>query len=824
MARNEQSTVNFNINITGANDVKTLTRELPKLIKQFDQLKKKQQEYESSTGGRGRGSGSGKNVPTSGDIGDRISGIKLGIRKGDISSVQQMHGHYGKLVQEINKMERAGKNVNNLRLRAYRLRQKTIKQIKQESQARQENAKFSQVQGNAFNQYQGQMISQQATMKQSLMSLKSANSQLTRSSNATKNASYLLLNTGYLIQDSPYGIRGMANNISQLAQSYQMLSQRITHLNTTQGKNLTVWGQLGNLMKGPTGIILLVGSVLPAALEMLSMHWDKLTSGMEVNKEQMERNLEILNKVIDARIRLTETLGADPLGIEELERSIKAREERLEIVEKYEKEQRKLHLAQTEYYSTSRDEAQKTMNEQQKVVDEMERQYGRLLQLPEEFKDNLKEARDELKQLRREAQEAPIVELEQDLSKRADEISETLEFYEDIGNEDDINRLREQAEYHVRVWKSSMRSALEEGDTDTAKLYNQYIKELEDSLDMPELETGDMDLEDVEIEDEIIPHEIDWTSFWKEQSLEAQYSFQDAFTVEGQMKALKDKWEAEQELIEPGDVVGGMKNWREYWQQVLELQERQDLFRMQRDATNLEDGVEDQETWDKRIQQVRKYYDKRREIAKREAEDEIEYKKRIAEIEKEEENEVTNIKEQETKTRKEIAGNYAGAAINLFQMVGQAAGKQSKRQFVIQKISSAARATMNTYEAITAALSSKDLPPGTRIPYAISVGAFGFSQVAKILSQSYDSARSTGRVSGGESVSYRGFDFEQNQRNDFAQSSPYQGSSSVSNQPSKGTQMPDSVETTITDGFDNMVARGTLELRKKNNEDLGLWK
>lgn len=90
---------------------------------------------------------------------------------------------------------------------------------------------------------------------------------------------------------------------------------------------------------------------------------------------------------------------------------------------------------------------------------------------------------------------------------------------------------------------------------------------------------------------------------------------------------------------------------------------------------------------------------------------------------------------QQVRARIELAGKEAAVRLENMALIGQGLedlGALVGRQTAAGKLIASAGALIDTYAAVNKALAQPGLLPGTRIPYAISVGLFGLARVAAI--------------------------------------------------------------------------------------------
>lgn len=846
MARNEKSRIDFNVNITGARDINTLVKQLPKLIDQFERLAEAQQKYESSTGKTSSSSTSIKK----GDVSDRISRIELGVRQGDIDSVQQLHGHYGQLVRQLNKLERAGKNTGSIRLRAQKQHARLTKNIREETKAKRENLRATMNQSSGMAKSRRQLLDQQGAIELSTKQLRKASQQVGQTAQATTNASYLLLNAGYLIQDSPYGIRGMANNVSQLVQSYQMLHQRIQILNRTQGTNLSVTQQLMSLIKGPTGWILLVGSIMPAALEFLSQNWDSLTGSQEKGNEELERSIELFEKWLELKQEQEGFEGSDPLGIGDLKDQLENQREiagivseRIELEEDLKRAEDRLRDARSpQSGGTGREERIEKQKEAVKEAAEELKSFrdewgGVADQDLEDVRDKIEEIQSDLKDLR--AVETPWQEMQRNASRNIEEIQNILSISESgLFDEDQSNKIEERAKSDARSYVDALQDYYDRNSEHlTPKqvgILGDMVSELRSVFEEDEGSDSEDDAEETNMDAIFEERQKRISSLNELRISRHEARFEDARTTSEKIEALEDTHTARMREIRRAYYNDAEMNHAEFTRKIeqqerdfnktkQQLQTDQRVFELEMQSMLMEDGLDNPSDYDRHLDMLDSYYANRRQIIRESTDSEIEETRKLTELEIEESNRREQAEQQLQSRKRSLVSNFSSFAVNSAQAVGQAIDEESRAQFQIQKVASASQAIINGYLAYT-----KTLAQGGFLakPLAISSLALSVAQAGKIMSQSYDSAKATGAQGG---ASYRGFDFGESQSSTMpghTTGSPYQGSQNVGNdersQVSQG--FPDKVAMDINDGFGNLVAKGTLDLQSQGKDDLGYIK
>ena len=104
---------NFDLNIFGIEDVGQLNIEIPKLVRNIDKLDSEQKKMSTS----------------SRSVSDRLAGLQLKVKKGDINNTRQLGREYGSIVSQIKRMGTESNKYNNLQLRAHNIHQRMRKEI-----------------------------------------------------------------------------------------------------------------------------------------------------------------------------------------------------------------------------------------------------------------------------------------------------------------------------------------------------------------------------------------------------------------------------------------------------------------------------------------------------------------------------------------------------------------------------------------------------------------------------------------------------------------------------------------------------------------------
>lgn len=790
MARNQNSSVLFNINIKGVQSAEQLSRTLPKLIKQFKDLAEAIERVNKAEENAGRGRGS-KGI-SRGSVSDAISRVKLGIRKGDIQSVQQLTGHYGQLVSQINKLERSGENVNALRLRAFELYRKERREIEKTIKSKQQLNQANLAAASSTDGMRASMMQNIGSLNLTKNTLDQVERHTQRVADAQKNASYVILNAGYLIQDSPYGIRGMANNISQLAQSYQMLRERVEFLNRTQNANLTVWKSMKSLMMGPTGWILLLGSVLPAALEILNSKWDDWFGTQKDSNEEMERSIDLITSFVQAQRELRGGLGDDPLGILGMRQDISSLEDimkDLQIVRQARDDLdsvregiRGIEQAAPGFGAAVREHYSAPLEIASGIVETLEKRFGALSDIElEKLTDKISEMRAELVLSQDLLRRDPALQAQQQTSRIIAQLERDIDIFTEAGMDKAKENVRQNAMVFEDIWEESLKHFIKTGQMGLASSYSNALSNLRSLIEDSKKEIEELDVLNL---DTPLPDDIVGNIQNRLDSITDLTAYQ----YERRIEMTEDVTE-KVELVENSHQAKLARLRQMYVDDQFESEEEYQLARLQ-----LEDKTSStiDELW-------ADHYEK----LDRQRQKDIERERRAADL------------------KRQLISNYAGFAINTGQAIANAADASARKQFNINKVASASQALVNGYLAYTKVLATT--PPPFNIPLAKSTLLLAIGQAANIMSQSYDSARTTGRGGqGGSMIGYRGLNFAQSQ---MAQYNPFTGSAGVSQNVSRPSNtFPSEVTAKFVDGFGKVVSEGTLQLQRENKDDLGYWK
>lgn len=111
----------------------------------------------------------------------------------------------------------------------------------------------------------------------------------------TKDANIAFANFGRIIQDLPFGILGISNNIDPLLNSFGQLKN-------SAGGTTGALRQLLGVMRGPLGIIFLLGSVLPTALVIAERAMQRKKKATEEAKGEMDDYSDALRAAASSQL------------------------------------------------------------------------------------------------------------------------------------------------------------------------------------------------------------------------------------------------------------------------------------------------------------------------------------------------------------------------------------------------------------------------------------------------------------------------------------------------------------------------------------------
>lgn len=843
MSRSRQSDVNFNVNIKGVKDAEQLSKILQKLKKQFEDLEGATVKVNENLSKLSSGSSGGSSRTKPGDIGQRLAKIELGVKKGDIESVQQLNANYGSLVNQIKALERQGIKTDKTQLQAFKTIQRLRKEVERNAAAEAQNAQSKQKLENATTQVGEATQRSSQAIAQSNQVLKQSNQQVNASlGDLERQGAFLSQNIGFFIQDAPFGIRGVANNISGISNAFELMKRRIREVNATTGQNITMWQVLKKTLTGPLGISLIIGSILPTVLLFATEGFRSWTGSIKDSEEALGDAISKAQEFVDLQSEFRDNFGDDPLGISKLTADLR-RFDRLELgVATFEALSRSVKTAEariagvgttiTGSFNTLRAPIKTTREdvEQANIAFEKSREiFGDLIDIEAEaLRKKIEEINAELtlsqglfKLL------SPDQKALSQLEQSAEIVLRRLTLAQDqLADPETLAKSVSETEGFLLMLDELFKEAIERGNDAFAI----GIQDLRERL------RGELDEED-----------------GKEKTKEEESTFEDRFDIRKQFQkdALElELFRAERELELTSSTNEKIERLQEIKKQREELlqrdqfesfaefekarlalvQEIDDEIRELRSnalTTNielenmaLERRIANPNDLDTALGNIRSFYDNREAIIRESIQDEEELKLALAKNDAERIDKQEEAEKQFQDRKRELQSTVAEAAITNIQAVAQFATSNSRAQFLIQRTAAAATAVINARQAFT-----KTLAGGGFLakPLAFATLALGLGQAAAIASQSFSSASSTGRVGGGFSglTSFRGFDPTQE---GTTTRTAFGGSSGFSaNQSAQANQFPDTVKAEFTDGFGKVVSNGTIQLQRQQKTDLGFW-
>lgn len=111
----------------------------------------------------------------------------------------------------------------------------------------------------------------------------------------TKSANIAVANFARIIQDLPFGILGISNNIDPMLNSFK-------DVKTTAGGATGALKQMLGVLRGPLGLIFLVGSVLPSALVMVERAMQRKKKATTQTKESVDDYTSALKSAASSQI------------------------------------------------------------------------------------------------------------------------------------------------------------------------------------------------------------------------------------------------------------------------------------------------------------------------------------------------------------------------------------------------------------------------------------------------------------------------------------------------------------------------------------------
>lgn len=122
----------------------------------------------------------------------------------------------------------------------------------------------------------------------------------------------LLQNVGFLIQDAPFAI--MSGNLAAVANNIPMVTDGFQRLSMTAGGSVGALKMLGSTLMGPTGLIMLFATVLPAAL--VTAQSGVLDFGDEATdtEDKVDRLSQSIDRFVESVSDINNQNVFDPLG------------------------------------------------------------------------------------------------------------------------------------------------------------------------------------------------------------------------------------------------------------------------------------------------------------------------------------------------------------------------------------------------------------------------------------------------------------------------------------------------------------------------------
>jgi hypothetical protein len=842
MARQEKSRIKFDISVTGVDDARELSQLMPKLIKQFAELEKRMESYEQtkakasggSSGSRGR-SGSGRQ-----DISERITGMELDVIQGNIDSVQQLNAAYGSLTNQMNAYERAGNATNSLRVRAVKQYEKLRQVIEDRVKANEEENQSIVSLVEARQDHSNVMRSEVSGLEDSAEGFRRSSHEIATTADTYKNSSYVFLNAGYLIQDSPYGIRGMANNVSQLVQAWHLMDNKIHELNNTHETQLTMWGELRKALTGRVGLILIIGSVLPTALVLLERHWGRLLGSNAAANEEMERTLQILNRLVEASRGIRGLTGEDPLGFESMRSEVILFGNALSELEQLSNLQTQLSRI-----NNATAGAHQELDEWGKVIGytdpELQKLYERIEEIRESLEDqgwdlSLTQTREHVEELMEQFDRARRVLSSDDLVRELHDLSIEVEGLvrsfdltadELIPDEahDEVIRDMESAlsrlsALALEAWEERSLESMARLENVLLPMINQLRDKLDDGVSDEEWFEDQYEFRKQMMEDLIslriftAEHELDTARNTNQMLLAADKLYHHELE---QLRMQEFHNEHERRLAYERLEL-------DHAQLIKDIKRDQVLFELEMENLLLEEGIDSTNSFDEKISLVEEYYARREQIIRESIENENELQRALYENERNLNDEKFQLEREYHDAKMNLVQGSSQFAIMSAQAVANFTTKNNEAQFRINQVASASMAIINAHLAYTKTIADGGF---LSVPLAKIVLASGYAQAAMIMSQNFR-GRKGGRSGGGgfsALTSYRGFEFNEDSVGFFESGGqPFRGSSSVgTTEPAQSPSFPRVVTAKFTDGFGKIVSQGTLDLQSQNKHNLGYW-
>tara|TARA_R100000329_G_scaffold104015_1_gene85387 strand:- start:4456 stop:6246 length:1791 start_codon:yes stop_codon:yes gene_type:complete len=229
------------------------------------------------------------------------------------------------------------------------------------------------------NQAKATMDGVTLSTKELNQELKSVQTNMKGTSNATGGATATVLELGRTISDANYGIRGMANNLSQLVSNLVFTTR-------AAGGVAAGFKQIWSAMMGPLGLILAFQGVI-ALLERFSMEQNKAKEKTSETTDEIERQITSLEKLTALTLPIRENLRA----IEGLNSGVLTLSESVEILNKKYKDFRGGFQKLSEEQKKDPATVMKLVKLYEKFIktrDELEKKTERAIELQREIEES----------------------------------------------------------------------------------------------------------------------------------------------------------------------------------------------------------------------------------------------------------------------------------------------------------------------------------------------------------------------------------------------------------------------------------------------------
>jgi hypothetical protein len=268
-----------------------------RIVPELDQQAKKQVEDDLSTisgnipiGGKGKGSdpAAAQRKQELADIRARIGLIDLAARKDELARQRRIEGIQKDMALNRLSMQQGTSLIAQQEQARENNSQAAIQAIRLETEAAESLnltlAERNSIQGKAF--FATTRIEDSfTTMSRSMTGLQSN----------TKSANIAVANFARIIQDLPFGILGISNNIDPMLNSF-------ADVKTTAGGATGALKQMLGVLRGPLGLIFLIGSVLPTAILFAQKALAKKKKATEDAKNELTEYQRALRSAASTQI------------------------------------------------------------------------------------------------------------------------------------------------------------------------------------------------------------------------------------------------------------------------------------------------------------------------------------------------------------------------------------------------------------------------------------------------------------------------------------------------------------------------------------------